>query len=80
MSNPGNNEKRFVVAYIDFYNYTLSQELVQAETKQDARWLHSATLDGWDACRDKTDSMSDEQFQDWCSNSDFIISVIEIVQ
>lgn len=72
--------KRFVVAYIDFYNHVLTQEIVEAKTEQDARWMHSATIAGWDANRDETDLMDAEQFQAWCFNSDFIVSVIEVAK
>lgn len=72
--------KRFVVAYVEFYNHVLTQEIVEAETEQDARWMHSETNadSGWDPDRSVTDSMDASQFQAWCFNSDFLVSVREI--
>ncbi len=86
-SNPNpetNMKKRFVVAYVDFFDSHLTQEIVEAETEQDARWLHTNTCStsGWgehlDDFRKKTDSMSAGDFQAWCFNSDMLVSVMEI--
>lgn len=72
--------KRFVVAHVNFFDNHLTQEIVEAETEQDARWLHSKTGSdsGWDGCREETDSMTAEVFQEWCFNNDMLVSVVEV--
>lgn len=76
--------KRFVVAYVDFFNNHLTQEIVEAETEQDARWLHTNTCltSGWgehlERFREETDGMNAGDFQQWCFNSDMLVSVVEV--
>jgi hypothetical protein len=76
--------KRFVVAYMDFFDNNLTQEIVEAETEVDARWCHSKTNAGsaWGdsqaSLRKETDALNAEAFQHWCFDSDFLLSVMEI--
>ena len=75
--------KRFVVAHMDFFGNHLIQEIVEAETEQDARWLHSKTNpeSGWEGgilYRRETDAMDADEFQQWCFNRDMLISVTEV--
>jgi hypothetical protein len=70
--------KRFVVAYVDFFDHHMTLEVVEAETEQDARWMHSKTKSGWEPNREETDAMNHDDFQGWCFNSDFLVSVVEV--
>ena len=77
--------KRFAVAYTNFFDNHLTQEIVMAETEQDARWMHTQTgpNSGWKNDREKfrgdTDAMDADEFQEWCFDSDFLVSVVEVL-
>jgi len=77
-------KKRFVVAHVDFFNNHLTQEIVFAETEQEARWLHTqtGTESGWAEHREQymgeTADMNADDFQQWCFNGDFLVSVMEV--
>jgi len=63
---------------MNFFDNDMTQEIVEAETEQAARWMHSKTKSGWEPNREKTDVMNGSDFQGWCCDNDFLVSVVEV--
>ena len=68
--------KTFVVAYMNFFDNDLTQEVVTADTPEQAFWKHSKLQDsGWES-RDAGNSV--EEIREYLFGCDILSAVIEI--
>jgi hypothetical protein len=68
--------KTFVVAHTNFFDNDLTQEIVTADTPEEAIWKHSKLLDPCWEHLDAGDNVED--IEEYLFNSDILASVIEI--
>jgi hypothetical protein len=72
---------KFVVAHINFFENVLTQEIINADSKEKARCMHSETLkhesSDWNMF-EETKDMNDEDFGEYCFDMEIQISYIEI--
>lgn len=68
--------KTFVVAYMSFFDNDLTQEIVTADTPQEAIWKHSKLQD---PCWDPTEAGKDvETIKEYLFGCDVLAAVIEV--
>ncbi len=69
----------FVVAYMNFFDNNLVLEHVEADTRTEAIWKHSS-LQGehWEACKHRTDGMSDDEVGEFFFDCDTMVGAIAI--